>query len=151
LDACITYTCPIGRVYYYTRPIGRVYYYTRPTGHVYIIHAPNWTRVCHTRVQFWHVYSIHVSKCYCVTIWHVSYRHVSILTRVYSNRYCRHASKCCNFCSVCRLCQLTRRSWRMTVHHFLFLGRHRRFLSKKDLKLVIVCVCKPQKSRGIAC
>jgi len=90
LDACIQYTCPIGRVYYYTRPIG----------HVYVIHAPNWTRVRHTRVQFWHVFDIHVPKCYCVTIWHVSPRHVSNLTRVYSNKYCRHASKCCNFCSV---------------------------------------------------
>jgi hypothetical protein len=89
LDTRIKYACPIGRVYLDTRPkLTRV-----------IIHVSIWTQVFHTRVQFdtcikytcpfWT--AIQLDTCF--------QRHVSNWTRVYSNGYCRHASKCLYFCS----------------------------------------------------
>jgi hypothetical protein len=69
LDTCLQYACPI------------------------------WTRVLNTRVQLDTCIedtcpfftAVHFDTCHR--------RHVSNLTRVYSNGYCRHASKCSDFCS----------------------------------------------------
>jgi hypothetical protein len=104
LDTSIKYTCPIGRVYYYTRHIGHVYYYM----------CSILTRVFNTRVQLdacilytcpiGRVYLIRVSNfdtCITYTLPIVDVLqfdtcllgHVLNCTRVYSSRYCRHASK----------------------------------------------------------
>jgi hypothetical protein len=64
-----------------------------------IIHVSNWRHVFYTRV--------YLDVCILYTcpigvfiqLATLSKRHVANWTRVYSNRYCRHASKCRVFCS----------------------------------------------------
>jgi hypothetical protein len=79
LDTSILYSCPNGhvsliRVSTMDTPIK----YTCQNGHVYYYTCPFFT---------------HLQFDTCLL------RHVSNLTRVYSNGYCRHVSNCSNFCS----------------------------------------------------
>jgi len=112
------YTRHIRHVYYYTRPIGHVFSihvsnWTRVLNthvqfwHVYNIHSPNcWC------VTIWQEYTCPIGRVYLIRVSNfdtcIIYTlpivdvlqfdtcllgHVSNCTRVYSNWYCRHASK----------------------------------------------------------
>jgi hypothetical protein len=73
------------------------------------IQASNWTRVFNTRVQVdtcnntrvqlaaWINYTRPIGLF--IPLATLSERHVASWTRVYSNRYCRHAANCGFFCS----------------------------------------------------
>jgi hypothetical protein len=113
MDTCIITRVQLDTRIKYARPIGCVSKYTRPKWTRVIIHVSIWTWVFRTRVQldtcikymclFWTA----VQSCikYMCLFWTAvqldTYlqRHVSNWTRVYSNKYRRHASKCLYFCS----------------------------------------------------
>jgi len=83
----------------YARPIGRVYLDTRPNWTRVIIHVSIWTRVFNTRVQLDTCIKYACQFVAAVQLDTCLIRHVSNWMRVYSNRYCRHASNCQYFCS----------------------------------------------------
>jgi len=87
------------RVFYTRGQMEACILYTWPLGRVYKIHVAKWTCV-YIYVSKWPCVLIHVATRLPCTNSHVSWRHVAIWPRGYSNSYCRHAANYMNFCSV---------------------------------------------------